>query len=128
MIKNTRIYNNGLPTMGYQEPYNYHTSDHMIYIGKVSRRKELIHQYLPYGMPESQGGKGLLDGDISMMDVYHGLKKTGEFLYNAYTSPLGTSLKNLYGNRINPHPLWRPGMVGEAHMIHSSGNTYNFAG
>lgn len=71
--------------------------------------------------PAGQGGAGIID---SVSTLYQGLKSVS----NLYSGSIGTKVKNYYGRNINPHPNWSPGFVGEKHMIHSSGNTYNFLG
>lgn len=79
------------------------------------------------------GEKGLQYGGAIDFDT---IQKTLNLLYEgsklvskAYSSEVGTQLKNSYGKFMNKsNPNWRPGFAGEKHMLNTHGVTYNFLG
>lgn len=77
---------------------------------------------------EDQSGSGIVETATAVNELYQAIKTIGSAAIDAYSSETGTKVKNYYGKYINPHPNWRPGYAGEKHMLHSSGNTYNFLG
>ena len=77
---------------------------------------------------EEQSGSGVAETAAAISALYQTIKTAGTIASKAYSSEVGTKVKNIYGKHINPHPNWRPGFVGEKHMLHSSGNTYNYLG
>ena len=92
----------------------------------VNDRQTLIQKAEMDKTNNNQKG-GAIDPETAVQTVqaiYQGIKKAADF----YQSETGTQIKNFYGKYINPHPNWRSGFSGEKHLIHSSGNTYNFLG
>lgn len=105
-------YNGDRPSALYMQPLCY--SDHTRNLNLKREQSE----------SKQQSGSGLVEGIASTQAILLGLQKAGDM----YASETGTRVKNFYGKNINPHPNWRPSFAGEKHMIHSSGNTFNYLG
>lgn len=56
--------------------------------------------------------------------LYDALKALGD----NWSTKYGIAARNYYGKNINPHPNWRPDFVGENHLPHPTGVTYNYLG
>jgi hypothetical protein len=87
----------------------------------------ILNSYQPSLLQMQRGGAIGVDDVVMVSEtakkIYQGLKKVGKF----YSSKTGTKMKNYWGKNINPHPNFRPGFVGENHMI-LDGTVANFLG
>lgn len=135
---NTRSYRNNL---GYQIDIDRF---HPIRINKLDRINKNNYYYDGYnvnmtinktseyglqyggGKKIEQSGDGLDFQTISntLKLLHSGTKKLSDF----YSSETGNMIKNKYGKFMNSNKNWRPGFVGEKHMINKQGLTYNFLG
>ncbi len=66
---------------------------------------------------------------VSIAKTLAMLKQGAESVVKAYSGETGTFIKNTYGKFMNEkNPNWRPGFVGEKHMVNKHGLTYNYLG
>lgn len=71
-------------------------------------------------------GRGLTASDLGT--ILSSIKKGVQLVDKAYTSEIGTQVKNTWGAMVNDNPKWRPGFSGERHLLTNRGVTYNFCG
>ena len=95
---------------------------------KEEKEMQIKDSYKDMTQEEQQSGSGVAETAAAISALYQTIKTAGNIASKAHSSEVGTKVRNIYGKCINPHPNWRPGFVGEKHMLHSSGNTYNYLG
>lgn len=146
-------YTNGLISPHYMQPTKYNDYERNLilkttdfYNKQIEQEKAEYNNFLKNkGLKEEimeesdikvdpklkQSGSGLEDVmNIASQanQMYNIIRTGGKAALKAYSGPTGTKVKNLYSKYINPNPNHRPSYVGEKHLIHSSGNTFNFLG
>lgn len=96
------------------------TQEHYVDENKTQEKRELRETLQSF---DQQEGQGIISTATTLAALYQGIKTVA----GSYSSETGTKIKNFYGKYINPHENFRPGFVGERHMI-LNGTVASYAG
>lgn len=72
---------------------------------------------LPAGSDPDMEGSGIVETGLKLAGKLGTALKIGKAIGSLATGEVGTTISNKLSERFNSNPAWRPGFVGEAHLV-----------